>query len=172
MRHNIRSILLVCILVSVLLFLIGFRLGNKVAKIDSTYVSPTPIIPKATQIPTPTEFPTSIERFEFKNCSLSFLFPPQLEIKQSSEEAQLKKGKESIFVSCNKNTVEKLQKELDKLPQQEVVSMHNQYVNVYNDQKITMWTMRVPSSTKKIAFKVTHDLADLVLKTLEFTRLE
>jgi len=155
MRYNIRSIIFTGVLLAVLLFLVGFRLGKKVEFIDKTYVPPTPtatIVP-----PTPTEFPSTIERYQSKGCALSFLYPPQLEIEESSQEAQLKKGKESIFVSCKKETVAKLQKELSLSP-------------TPINPKTTTWIIGNPRTGQKVAFKVTRNLSDLVLKTLEFTK--
>ena len=169
MRYNIRSIIFTGVLLAVLLFLVGFRLGKKVEFIDKTYVPPTPtatIVP-----PTPTDFPSTIEQYQSKGCALSFLYPPQLEIEESSQEAQLKKGKESIFVSCKKETVAKLQKELNESKgSKSVASVQNQNINIYSDSKFSSWIIINSKTGSKIVFKVTRNLSDLVLKTLEFTK--
>ncbi len=166
---SMRSVVILLILLAILLFLVGFRLGKYIERIDKTYVPP----PTPTQSfqPTPTNIPLTLATYKHKDCGVVFLHPQNLkESKSSSTEAELKNDSERIFLSCDSKQIAKFKDDLKKAAASEEARIRNQSVTVLTNKTENSWVISNTLTGKPVFFTVTKNLNSLVSKTLEFTK--
>ncbi len=133
-------------LITVLLFIIGFRWGGQVEKANKAinfFLSLPPTKP-----PAPTSPPLEFKTYTHQECGLSFLYPAFFKIeKESSITATLKNENKFLNFNCKKNnslepTIDPKYKTFEKLN---------------------------PKNNKNIVFVVEKSLLPLLEKSLEFT---
>lgn len=170
MPKNLRSIVLLLLLLSFLLFLVGFRLGKKVERIDKNYVSPTPLKSIPTTNIQPTQSQLQFKSFLNTQCGIAFLYPLTFsEDPLSSQEAYLSAQTQQILVSCNKEGVTEAKKRFSEFDTKESQTVKNQKVTIYKKADgLDTWTVLNSQNGKTILFEVSTNLSNLVLKTLEF----
>jgi len=167
---NLRSIVFLLILVSVVLFLAGFRLGKKIERIDKTY---TPLLtPTATPKPTATPLPLRFTTFLSTDCGLKFLYPDYFEEKETAtSEARLVYNNDEITVDCRKSKIEEFTKNIKNHQKEDEITIKNRKVQVYQltDQKGgVLFLILNPQRTKKILITLPKNLLNLVAETVEF----
>lgn len=97
MIKNLRSVVFLCVLACIALFLIGFRLGRFVATADKNYISPTPLLtpsspPTRPITPSPNLPLQVLKDITDKNCKTTY--------KLASPEANLKNRQSVIYINC------------------------------------------------------------------------
>ncbi|OGK21413.1 hypothetical protein A3C23_01335 [Candidatus Roizmanbacteria bacterium RIFCSPHIGHO2_02_FULL_37_13b] len=172
MQINSRPMILFFLLLALLTFLVGFRLGRRVEKMDKTYV-PKPTI---NMIPTDTPSPTAVSlefvNYQNKICGFNFIYPKFMEEnKISSESSKLSGQNSNVYYECNKTEVFNKKEALSELDPQKELTIQNQKIKLFrkNDQ-IIMFVALNSSKNRSIFFEISDNLADLVLKTLEFNK--
>lgn len=174
MTRNLRSVVLLLLLFAVLLFLVGFRLGKRVERIDKTYVPlPTPTHPPTGRpSPSPIESPIAFNTYLNPECGISFLYPVGLkESKMSSSAAELESGAQRIFVTCDKDAVSKIRKEVLELEEMDKRSFKGRKTSVYKkDASMKTWVVYNTATGKRVAFEATDNFVNLIFKTLEFVK--
>jgi len=166
-----KPFVLLALLFAVLLFMVGFRYGRYVEKIDKTYVPVTPVaaIISPTQIPTPTtQF--NLTNFTHVGCKLSFLHPNYLiEEKISSTESKLSGNSQTIFVSCDRQTVFAKKEAIVELEKTQVATISGQKIPLYEGAKQSkLFILTNPLLGRSVFFEAHTDLVTLIAKTLEF----
>jgi hypothetical protein len=166
---NSRSIIFLLILFSLVLFLVGFRLGKKIERIDKTYaplLTPT-VTPKLTIAPLPLRFNT----FLSADCGLKFLYPDYFEEKETStDEARLVFNKDEITVDCRKAKIEEFNKNKKSYEQEEEMTILNQKISVYKAslKGQLLFMLSNPQTTQKILITLPKNLLNLLAETVEF----
>lgn len=172
MLKNIHSVVLLSLLFTILMFLVGFRLGKYVEHIDKTYVPPsTPIITLSQT--SPMTKPFAVITYTHKVCGVSFLAPNYLEEKAvSSQEAVLFKDKEKIRVSCDKKTAEAAKQEQKMATPSATTTVlnRNQKVLIYENDNLSSAVIYNTSTSRSILIETTDTLVKLVLYSLEFVK--
>ena len=163
-----QSLSILFVLVTICLFLIGFRLGKYVERLDKSYVPPTPIVSPTEIVVQPTSRPLSYKTYTH-DCGVSFTYPTNLKVtKEASEAAILKDGTEYIALSCMKKIV--TNDESTSSPAStsgELKTILGQKIRFEHLKKrIDTWSMR-SRTCKNIIFETSSNLTDLVVKTLE-----
>lgn len=167
---NSRSIIFLLILLSVALFLIGFRLGKKIERIDKTYA---PLLtPTATPKPTATPRPLRFNTFLSTDCGLKFLYPDSFkEEETSTDEARLANNSDEITVDCRKSKVEEFSKNKKKYQTDDEITIKNQKTQLYKTsgkKDAILFLITNPLNAKKILITLPKNLLNLLAETLEF----
>lgn len=161
-----RSALLLLLLTTIVVFFVGFRFGRRVERIDKSYVAPTAVV---TDAPTPTQTKTEIKTFNHEGCQVSFLYPSELQINSSSTGATLSQGEQSINFSCEKKATDDFVKNHPATSEAKTVRSAGQSVRVYREKEASAWSVLNTATGSKVVFEVTSSLADLVLRTINFS---
>ncbi len=165
MNTNPRSILLLVLLSSIVVFFVGFRFGKRIERLDKNYISPTPFV---TDAPTPTKEPTTFDTFIHEDCQLSFLHPKGMDKKSASDGATLTSDTESIDFTCEDKAVADFIKNHPSTSEGKMTRSAGQNVRVFSEKDFTSWSAFNTQSGNRVIFTVSSGLTDLVLKTLEF----
>lgn len=185
MKFHSRSIVVLSLMVGLVLFLGGFRLGRLIEKADKSYVPPAHS-PMPTEEParSPTAVLLRLATFTHP-CGFSFDYPASLSIqKQSSTSAELsdagKNSKPSQFIklTCTNTTTTAsastglagligLTPPADITPTTEHVG--TQIVQIYSVHNTSQWALKNPKLRMRINFTVSSNLNDLVIRTLRLT---
>ena len=170
MQINSRPMFLFFFLLALLTFLIGFRFGRQVEKMDKTYIPRPTINILPTNTPIPTESPLQFVNYQNKVCGFSFVYPKaSAEDKMSSESSKLTSSDGSIFYECSKTAVFNKKDALSELDVSEKINVNNQKINLYQKDKQTkMFVILNPQINRTIFFEVSVNLTDLIFKTLDF----
>ena len=169
MSRNVRSLLLLSALLSIALFLVGFRYGKYVEHMDKLYVPPTPtLIPVTLQ---PTEKPFAVNMYGTKVCGVSFLMPNYLEEKLiSTEEAILSKKSESIYISCNKKVIEAAKMERKNASPSASLIVLNQKTPVFDNGHNSSIIVYNNQTKQSVLLETTWILVKLVFPSLELSK--
>lgn len=166
---NTRALVLLGILLSITLFLVGFRYGKYVEHADKTFVppaSPTPFVESS-----PTTKPFSVDTYTL--CGISLLYPNYLEEQiASSQEANLVKNNEFVRINCDKKTIDELKKTYQTAsPSAQTTSLYqNTKINLYQNGNTQSTLLRNPRTNQSIFVETTDNLAKLVLYSIEFMK--
>lgn len=169
MPKNFRPLVFILLLFAVLTFLVGFRFGKQIERMDKSYVPPVKITPTPPTSPTPP--PIKLATYANPDCGLTFLYPADFEEETiSSSEARLKDGGQNIFISCDKKTISKFATEVAKL-KPTMKTVNNKKIALYEKEKgAKQWSIFNNLTAKTIIFGVSDNLVNLVLKTVEFVK--
>ena len=167
MTRNIKAVALLLLLLSLLLFLVGFRLGRHVEYLDKTYVPPQPS-PTAVSA---TDKPFGVVTYTHKVCGISFLYPNNLDEKiVSSQEAKLVKDKDSVRVFCDKRLIDQLKKERQESSPSATIAVQNQRLPLYEIDNTFSIIIVNPQKKTSVLVESTNNLSKLIFSTLEFTK--
>lgn len=145
MNKKLGPFIFLTVLVIVLVFIFGVRLGEKVEK-DNKKVDFFLSLPP-TSTPAPTTAPLEFKTLTHAGCGLSFLYPSFYTIeKESSFSATIKSGKKFLSFNCQKNVVSE-------------PTVNPDYVSLVKTNL---------KNGKKIVFTVEKSLVPLLEKSLEF----
>lgn len=165
--NNTKTVLLLFVLVTIALFLAGFRLGRRVERIDKNYIAPTLIpLPSPTKMPTPTESMARFKTLTHTGCGISFLYPDALvQTRNSSESGMIGKDKNFIYFTCPSKT------------SSQSAILLTPTIAVVNGIKVTSYastsnsdTWSVVKNAKLITFNTTNNLTQLIMKTVAFIK--
>lgn len=164
-----QHIIFLLILLSVSLFLAGFRLGKKVERFDKTYL---PLLtPTTTPLPTPTPQSIKFNTFLSVDCGLKFLYPSFFkEEKNSSDEGKLIYNKEKIIIDCSKIGLERFIKEKDDLKKDKEMTILNQKITLYQSKSENhlVFVLSNWQNGKRIVITTSKNLLNLIEETLKF----
>lgn len=170
MSKESRPLIFLLVLISIVLFLAGFRLGKRVERIDQTY-QPSPT-PTKTVSPTPTNSPLQFSTYINSECALTFLYPFYLKENQiSSAGAELKSEESKIVVSCDEKTVLLKKEAVADLKEADQRRVKDQRVVIYReDEETNSFLIYNILNGKWIAFEVSPNLTNLILATVDFVK--
>lgn len=163
-----QSLSILFILITACLFLIGFRLGKYVERLDKSYAPPTPIVSPTDIVAQPTNRPLSFKTITH-DCGVSFTYPTYLKVeKEASEAAVLKNGAEYIALSCMKKIVTNAEGAISPASTSgELKTVLGQKIRFERLKKaVDTWSIRSKTG-KTIIFETSTNLTDLVVRTLE-----
>jgi len=146
MAKKIGPLVLIICLVTILIFVIGVRYGEKVEKTNKKVDFYLSIAPTKT---TPTSPTLEFKTYQHEGCGISFLYPSFLkEGKVSSFSAKLSGQAKFISFNCEKNATA-----------EPTIDPNSQSLEKIN-----------PKTDKKILFFLSKSLLSLLEKTLEFNK--
>ncbi|MFS8159004.1 MAG: hypothetical protein ACMG6E_02100 [Candidatus Roizmanbacteria bacterium] len=165
--YNLRSLVLLSVITSLILFLVGFRFGKFIERQDKSYTPPSPIPSPTVTVVAPTSKPIGFKTFD-STCDVSFTYPTFLTAeKSSSDSAILKKDSQTITLACQKKSP--LTNAQDTSSSSATI-IHGQKVYKENLKKgIDTWSINSQTG-KHIIFETSKNLTSLVQSTLEFVK--
>lgn len=166
--NNTKTVILIFVLITIALFLAGFRLGRQVERIDKNYVppvSPTLMVPTVAMA-TPAESMTKFKTLTHTGCGISFLYPDTLaQTKNSSDSGMIGKGKNLVSFTCP-----------TKIASQ-TANLLTPTITTVNGTKITSYasmndsdTWFITKNAKRITFNTSQNLTDLIMRTVSFIK--
>lgn len=161
-------------LFAVLLFIVGFRYGRYVEKIDKTYIPPISQTPQATN-PTTSPAPTTtlqLEPFKHAECKINFFYPNYMsEEKISSQESQLTGNGQTLTFSCNRQMVFAKREAIQELQEAQQATISGQRVPLYApDKDRLLFIVQNPVLGRSVYFETNASLLSLLQQTLRFER--
>src|SRR3989338_7263940 len=170
MKTNIKPYLLLFCLLSIVLFLAGFRYGRKVEQLDKKYVQPTKII-SPTKALNPTSKPVGFRSYNSLPCQVSFLIPDNFKSEASEEGDLLSNKNQSIIISCQQKEIRKIMIDYEDATPSAQYKIAGQKVNVFETGKNrSLWTVKNPNNQELILFQADDNLIPIIIKTIEFTQ--
>lgn len=171
MQQNSRPIIILLILLAVALFLIGFRFGKTIERIDKTYVAPQRLAPTPLPSPIAHKPAFSTATYIHPDCGITFLYPAGLQQSYiSSTEAKLSESGEFISLSCGKEAVLAFQKEHNATGEAETSKSAGQTIRTYQTKGNITWLVNNQLKGKRVIFLTSKNLGYLIIKTLEFVK--
>lgn len=164
-----RHFIFLLVLLSLVLFLSGFRLGKKIERLDKTYIPP--LSPTTTPKPTPTQRPLQFNTFLSADCGLKFLYPSFFSEEESAtNEGRLTFQDEQISLTCQKEKIEEFNKNKKSLAQEEEATIANQKIIIYQapQKNHLLFSLFNAKNGKMILFTIPKNLFNLFAETLEF----
>ena len=170
MKTNIKPYLLLFCLLSIVLFLAGFRYGRKVEQLDKKYVQPTKII-SPTKALNPTSKPVGFRSYNSLPCKVSFLIADDFK-KMTDDDSELLSNKiQSIIINCQQKEIRKTMIDYEDATPSAQYKLTGQKVNVYEMTKNkSLWTVKNPFNQELILFVADNNLIPIIIKTIEFSQ--
>src|SRR3989338_7370349 len=171
MKTNIKPYLLLFFLLSIVLFLAGFRYGRKVEQIDKTYIPPTKIISPTKPQTSPTPYSIGFRNYNSLPCQVSFLIPDNFK-KMTDDNSELLSNKiQSIKINCQQKKIRKTMIDYEDATPSAQYKLTGQKVNVYEMTKNkSLWTVKNPFNQELILFVADNNLIPIIIKTIEFSQ--
>jgi len=145
MSKKLTPYIFLVILGFVLIYILGFRSGQKVEKTnkDVNFLLSLP----PTKPPAPTPLPLEFKTYKHMGCGVSFLYPDFFKVEKESSTAALLKDKKTVFsLNCAKGSA----------------------IEPTIDPKYSSFEKLNSKNNKKIIFIVEKSLLPLFEKSLEF----
>lgn len=167
MPKNFRSIVFLLILFAIALFLIGFRLGKNIERMDKSFI-PTPPISLIPPI-SPSPLKLNLKTLSHPDCGISFLYPSDLKKVTATDEARLKNEAQEIYFSCDREKGAEFKDAIKDATAEATVTIKNQKISIYKKDFTSMgWSIYNSLNAKTVIFEASENLVDLILQTLEF----
>ncbi len=165
---KIGSYIFLAVLIFILIFVVGFRLGQNVEQTNKTIDSIDKYI---SAHPTPTLAPTKsilgFKLYQNKDCGLQFLIPSSLAKEVSSTSATFSDGKSDVLkYDCR--LASPFTPNKDKAVK---IVFQKRNVEAEKQGQLTSFQVYNPIKGRYIYFSVDQSLYPLLDKTLEFTSL-
>ena len=170
MKNQYTPYIFLGILMTVFVFILGLRYGQKVEK-DNKVINYLISLPPTKSVPT--NIPLEFKTYENKNCHIKFLYPSKLIINNiGSNSAELTEKKEiAIKFSCQlKNDLipllenKKLATQEIKLGERKILAR----ISKQNNNNLLVFAVQSPKTGQKIYLMVETRLYPLFDKSLEF----
>ncbi|MBI4066829.1 hypothetical protein HY407_00445, partial [Candidatus Gottesmanbacteria bacterium] len=155
----------------ILVFIVGIRYGQRVEKTNKiiNYLISLP----PTQIPQPTQKPLEFKNYSNKHCGIEFLYPQNLQLKDSSLSAVFKENdQEQIMISCEKDN-KLLAILVDEAVATDEAIFKNKKISIRVPSRghvydIYVFKIANPKNLKTIFVRITKSLYPLFEKSFEF----
>lgn len=167
MNKNLKPIFLLFFLLSIIIFLVGFRYGRKIERLDKSYIPPTPtLIATPSPIASPTPVNYSTKQFKSKLCGISFLIPDNFKTSQKNYQEILSYNQQKIIVNCQPEVEEIFNDYKNTTPSAEY-KINRQQIDVYQEKNQVI--IFSPNSAINRLIQITTDpkLEQLIIKTIE-----
>lgn len=160
--------LLIAILILIVFFTLGVKLGQRVEKTNKTINYILSLTPSPS-LPTPTITPQTLgfSNYSNKYCGIKFLYPTDLKIDESSSSASFKKNTDLLTINCG--TLEKID---DVNIATAEVTFKNKKIqvkkNTDDDNIYFIFNIKNPHNAKTISVKISENLYPLFENTMQF----
>ncbi len=169
MRYPTRTFIVIATLISIVLFLGGFRLGKQVERLDKSYVPPITITPTIAPSIIPTQTAIQFKTLSHSPCAMSFIYPDNLKIeKNSSTGATLKNDTSLIQFDCIRSQSSTSSAKF--IPDPTITTVNNKKFSIYSGPIYNELKITNPLTGRVLFFTVSKSLTDLIIRTLEFKR--
>lgn len=166
---NTRALVLLGILLSIALFLVGFRYGKYVEHADKTFVPPAPTSAPITLAPT--KKPFSIVPYTGKICDISFLYPNYMEEDfTSTQSSRLFNNPEVISFTCDKTLIDGVRLVQKNASPSASITILNQKVPIYVKMSAYSVIVKNLKNGQSVLIETTKNLSKLVFPSLEFVK--
>lgn len=171
MPRSRNSIILLSVLLILVFFFGGFRLGAFVEHADKTYVpqpvpttSPSPSVTKQAILPSP-------KKFTFVPCEASFFLPSDYVIhKESTDAATFSTKSTQISATCR--TKKQIGSETSGTLQTSTLTLNGQKQTIYHLSPTTdVWEVKKPGTNQFLKFTNPSILTELIARTVVFEPL-
>lgn len=171
MNISTRPLLLLAILVSIAFFLLGFRLGKRIERMDKSFIPPTTIPSKTPPSKTPTPNAIGFDTFTHKGCGITFMYPTSLVLKkQSSQSAFFSGSDQTIVTNCTPDTIVKFTNKTKNTTPSATFKNNFGIIKLFNEKNLQSYIIK--HTNKSTSTLITSDtkLTDLILKTINLVQ--